>query len=150
MIDLAAKQIIIGLENVTKTFVTPTGKITVLSDINLSINRGRMLCIVGPSGCGKTTILNLISGFLTPTAGSVKINGRPIKGPGADRAVVFQRDSVFPWLTVRQNLEYGPKVQGFPRRQWAPRIKGSRLYCQRLPLQLYESPARMAHRTNLE
>jgi NitT/TauT family transport system ATP-binding protein len=66
--------------------------------------------------------LNLISGFLTPTSGTVKINGRPITGPGPDRAVVFQRDSVFPWLTVRQNLEYGPKVQGIPRRQWAQRI----------------------------
>jgi ABC-type taurine transport system ATPase subunit len=66
--------------------------------------------------------LNLISGFLTPTSGIVKINGRPVKGPGPDRAVVFQRDSVFPWLTVRQNLEYGPKVRGVPRRQWAQRI----------------------------
>lgn len=115
-------QTIIGLENVTKTFVTPSGKITVLSDISLEVKRGRMLCIVGPSGCGKTTLLNLISGFLTPTSGTVKINGRPITGPGPDRAVVFQRDSVFPWLTVRQNLEYGPKVQGIPRRQWAQRI----------------------------
>ena len=116
-------QAIIGLANVTKTFVTPSGPITVLSDITLELKRGRMLCIVGPSGCGKTTILNLISGFLTPTSGTVKINGRPIKGPGPDRAVVFQRDSVFPWLTVRQNLEYGPKVRGIPRRQWAPRIE---------------------------
>ena len=119
----SSDQTIIGLENVTKTFVTPSGKITVLSDISLEVKRGRMLCIVGPSGCGKTTILNLISGFLTPTSGTVKINGRPIKGPGPDRAVVFQRDSVFPWLTVRQNLEYGPKVQGIPRRQWAQRIE---------------------------
>lgn len=118
----SSNQTIIGLENVTKTFLTPSGTITVLSDISLEVKRGRMLCIVGPSGCGKTTILNLISGFLTPTSGSVKINGKPIKGPGADRAVVFQRDSVFPWLTVRQNLEYGPKVQGIPRCQWAQRI----------------------------
>jgi NitT/TauT family transport system ATP-binding protein len=120
--NASSDQTIIGLENVTKTFATPSGKITVLSDISLEVKRGRMLCIVGPSGCGKTTLLNLISGFLTPTSGTVKINGRPIKGPGPDRAVVFQRDSVFPWLTVRQNLEYGPKVQGIPRRQWAQRI----------------------------
>jgi NitT/TauT family transport system ATP-binding protein len=120
--NASSDQTIIGLENVTQTFVTPSGKITVLSDISLEVKRGSMLCIVGPSGCGKTTLLNLISGFLTPTSGTVKINGRPIMGPGPDRAVVFQRDSVFPWLTVRQNLEYGPKVQGIPRRQWAQRI----------------------------
>src|SRR6266550_166924 len=118
----SADQTLISLENVTKTFSTPSGKITVLSDITFAVKRGRTLCIVGPSGCGKTTILNLISGFLTPTSGIVKINGRPVKGPGPDRAVVFQRDSVFPWLTVRQNLEYGPKVRGVPRRQWAQRI----------------------------
>jgi NitT/TauT family transport system ATP-binding protein len=115
-------QTLISLENVTKTFSTPSGKITVLSNISLGVQRGKTLCIVGPSGCGKTTILNLISGFLSPTSGIVKINGRQVKGPGSDRAVVFQRDSVFPWLTVRHNLEYGPKVRGVPRQQWAKRI----------------------------
>jgi NitT/TauT family transport system ATP-binding protein len=112
----------ISLENVTKTFATPRGAITVLSKISLQVKKGKRLCIVGPSGCGKTTILNLISGFLNPTSGSVKVGGRPVTGPGPDRAVVFQKDSVFPWLTVRQNLEYGPRVQGVPRREWADRI----------------------------
>jgi NitT/TauT family transport system ATP-binding protein len=112
----------ISLENVTKTFATRRGTITVLSKISLELEKGKRLCIVGPSGCGKTTILNLISGFLSPTSGSVKVRGTPVNGPGPDRAVVFQKDSVFPWLTVRQNLEYGPRVQGIPRSEWAARI----------------------------
>jgi NitT/TauT family transport system ATP-binding protein len=113
---------LISLQGVSKVFDTPSGKITVLSDITLDVKRGKTLCIVGPSGCGKTTILNLISGFLPPTSGTVTVNGKPVTGPAPDRAVVFQKDSVFPWLTVRQNLEYGPKIQGIPRRQWASRI----------------------------
>ena len=106
----------------------------VLSDLNLQVERGKTLCIVGPSGCGKTTILNLISGFLTPTSGLVKVNGVPIRGPGFDRAVVFQKDSVFPWLTVRQNLEYGPRVRGIPRKVWAERVDE---YLEKVGLQDY-------------
>lgn len=120
--DESADDTFISLANVTKTFATPSGAITVLSNISLQVKKGETLCIVGPSGCGKTTILNLISGFLAPTSGSIKVNGRPVRGPGPDRAVVFQKDSVFPWLTVRQNLEYGPRVQGIPRREWVGRI----------------------------
>ena len=113
---------VISLQGVTRTFETPSGKVTVLSNISFEVEKGTTLCIVGPSGCGKTTILNLISGFLRPTSGTVSVNGEPVTGPGPDRAVVFQRDSVFPWLTVRQNLEYGPKIRGIPRHQWADRI----------------------------
>ncbi len=120
--DESADDKFISLENVTKTFATPSGANTVLSNISLHVKKGKTLCIVGPSGCGKTTILNLISGFLTATSGSIKVDGKPVKGPGPDRAVVFQKDSVFPWLTVRQNLEYGPKVRGFPRKEWAGRV----------------------------
>jgi NitT/TauT family transport system ATP-binding protein len=112
----------ISLERVTKTFMLPSGPITVISDLNLQVERGKTLCIVGPSGCGKTTILNLISGFLTPTSGLIKVDGVTIRGPGPDRAVVFQKDSVFPWLTVRQNLEYGPRVRGISRKVWAGRV----------------------------
>ncbi len=112
----------ISLESVTKTFITPSGANTVLLNVSLQVAKGRTLCIVGPSGCGKTTILNLISGFLMPTSGSIYVDGIPVSGPGPDRAVVFQKDSVFPWLTVRQNLEYGPKVRGIPRREWLGRV----------------------------
>ncbi|WP_307787001.1 ABC transporter ATP-binding protein [Pseudogracilibacillus auburnensis] len=113
---------LILLNNVCKDFDTPKGKITVLQHINLTVNKGEKVCIVGPSGCGKTTILNMIAGFLQPSSGEVSINGKKVVKPGPDRTVVFQKDSVFPWLTVRKNLEYGPKVRGLPRSEWESKI----------------------------
>ena len=115
-------EFLIKLNQVSKAFDTPTGKVTVLNNIDLTVQKGERLCIVGPSGCGKTTILNMIAGFLPPTSGTILINGRPVGKPGADRAVVFQKDSVFPWLTVRQNLEYGPKARNLPRSEWKDKI----------------------------
>jgi len=102
----------IVLENVNKVFDTPQGPVEALRRTSLHIGINEIVCIVGPSGCGKSTILNLIAGFISPTEGRVLVNNRPVTGPGADRAVVFQQDSVFPWLTVRKNLEYGPRARG--------------------------------------
>ncbi|MCZ2097049.1 MAG: ABC transporter ATP-binding protein [Chloroflexota bacterium] len=104
----------IVLENVNKVFDTPQGPVEALRHTSLQIGVNEMVCIVGPSGCGKSTILNLIAGFISPTEGRVLVNNHPVTGPGADRAVVFQQDSVFPWLTVAKNLEYGPRARGIP------------------------------------
>ncbi|MCW2952279.1 MAG: transporter [Conexibacter sp.] len=86
--------------------------ICALDSVSLDVREGETVCLVGPSGCGKSTILNLIGGFLSPSSGSVSMEGRAVGAPGADRAVVFQADAVFPWLTVRRNLEYGPRARG--------------------------------------
>ena len=102
----------ISIKNVTKIFETPQGSVEAIRDFSLDITTNEIVCLVGPSGCGKSTLLNLIAGFLLPTQGSVLIDNHPVTRPGADRAVVFQQDSVFPWLTVYQNLEYGPKARG--------------------------------------
>jgi len=102
----------ISVRGVSVTFPLGSEIIVALDSVSLDINDGETVCLVGPSGCGKTTILNLIAGFLFPTKGAVAINGRGVTGPGPDRAVVFQADAVFPWLTVRKNLEYGPRVRG--------------------------------------
>ncbi|WP_231714094.1 ABC transporter ATP-binding protein [Desulfosarcina ovata] len=81
--------------------------IFVLRQVDFAVNRGELVCIVGPSGCGKTTLLNILAGFMAPTAGSVLLNGRPVAKPGPDRCVVFQDDALFPWLTVEENIAFG-------------------------------------------
>jgi ABC-type nitrate/sulfonate/bicarbonate transport system ATPase subunit len=83
------------------------GQIDVLSAISLDVQKGEFVCIVGPSGCGKTTLLNLIAGFIKPTAGSILIQGSPVTGPDPKRIFVFQENGVFPWLTVEQNVGFG-------------------------------------------
>lgn len=79
----------------------------VVEDANLRVQHGEFLALVGPSGCGKTTLLNMVAGFLRPTAGSILLDGKLIERPGADRSMVFQDDAVFPWYTVEQNVAYG-------------------------------------------
>ena len=86
-----------------------------LSEIDLDIKEHEFVTIVGPSGCGKSTLLYLVGGFLRPSSGSLCLRGRPITGPGSDRGIVFQRYSLFPWLTVRSNIGYGLDEQGVAR-----------------------------------
>lgn len=86
-----------------------------LKDVDLSIEEGSFVCLVGPSGCGKTSILRLIAGFLQPTSGSITLDGRPIEGPDRQRGVVFQQPSLYLWLTVQQNVEFGLKMRKVPR-----------------------------------
>ena len=85
---------------------------TVLSDLNVTVREGEFVCILGPSGCGKTTMLNLIAGFLSPSQGRVLFEGKDVKGPGPDRGVVFQDATLFPWLTVLKNVEFGLRIKG--------------------------------------
>jgi NitT/TauT family transport system ATP-binding protein len=84
----------------------------VLRGIDLTIHEGELVCIVGPSGCGKTTLLNAVDGLIPVTSGQMLVDGRAIHGPGPDRAMVFQHDSLFPWRTVAQNIMYGLDLQG--------------------------------------
>lgn len=79
-------------------------RLTALSDINLTINKGEFVVLVGPSGCGKTTFINAISGIVKPWEGTILVNGRPVQGPGPDRAMVFQDYALMPWRTVESNV----------------------------------------------
>ena len=89
--------------------------VAALERIDLAVAEHEFVSIVGPSGCGKSTLLYLVGGFLQPTAGEIRLRDRPIVGPGRDRGIVFQRYSLFPWLTVRDNIAYGLREMGVAR-----------------------------------
>ena len=82
---------------------------------SLSVSTGDFVVLTGRSGCGKTSLLNVAAGLVTPASGSVKVDGRPIDGPGADRAVVFQNDALFPWLTARENVAFALRMRAVAR-----------------------------------
>ncbi|KAA5543339.1 ABC transporter ATP-binding protein [Adhaeribacter rhizoryzae] len=92
------------IKNLEISFPTPKGKYTAVRNIDLEIKKGEIVSIIGHSGCGKSTIMNAVGGMLTPTKGTVTINGQPVKGPGPDRGIVFQNYSLLPWLTVYENI----------------------------------------------
>jgi NitT/TauT family transport system ATP-binding protein len=97
----------IRFDSVNKTFGGRSAGISALEDINLEIADKELVAIVGPSDCGKTTCLRIVAGFERPTSGTVSVNGKPVTGPGPDRAVVFQHFALFPWKTVRDNIDLG-------------------------------------------
>lgn len=100
----------IVIERLGMTYSSAAGNFEALRDVNLSIAHGEFICLLGPSGCGKTTLLNTIAGFLEPTTGAVYMDGVRITGPGPDRGVVFQQYAVFPWLTVKENVQFGLRL----------------------------------------
>ena len=98
----------IEVKNINKSFEgKKKDELSVLENINLTINDGELVCLLGPSGCGKTTLLRLIAGLDQPTSGEIVANGEVVKKPSGDRAVIFQQYSLFPWLTVLQNVTFG-------------------------------------------
>jgi len=90
------------------------GRIQALAGINLQISENELAVIVGPSGCGKSTLLNIVAGLEQASTGTLLLNGTEISGPGADRGMVFQAYTLFPWLTVQKNVEFGLKIKGIP------------------------------------
>ncbi len=88
-----------------------------LHEINLEIPAGEFVCIVGASGCGKSTLLNLVAGLEKPTGGEILLEGRPVTGPGADRTVMFQDHGLYPWLNVMENVCFGMKLAGIPKKE---------------------------------
>lgn len=103
-------------QNVSKTFPARRGASanTVLAGFNHEVSAGEFLCLLGPSGCGKSTALNLVAGFAQPTEGKVLVGGREVSGPGPDRGIVFQQYALFPWYSVRRNVELGLEAKGVP------------------------------------
>ncbi len=104
---------ILSAQHVTKTFAAGRGgDVVAVEDLSLNVEEGELLCLLGASGCGKTTILNMFAGFVPPTAGEISLRGRPITGIEPRCGVVFQSYALFPWKTVRGNVEFGLKMRG--------------------------------------
>ena len=99
------------------------GPVTAIDHVNLEVRDGEFVMIVGPSGCGKTTLINILGGLNTATSGEVLLDGKSVEGPGADRGMVFQGYSLFPWLTVQKNVEFGLKMKKMPKAQRAAQAK---------------------------
>ena len=104
---------VLELNRVYKSFARSDsdGVTQAVNDINFSVNDGEFLSIVGPSGCGKSTIMRLIAGLIFPTAGTITLNGKIIKGTDTERGMVFQKPTLFPWLTVEENLNFTAKMR---------------------------------------
>src|SRR5882757_6750204 len=106
---------ILELKGLTKQFEFNGDRIDALRDAHLRVSKGEFVCLIGASGCGKSTLLRIVAGFETATRGSALMWGRPIAGPAPDRGMVFQDYGLFPWLTVRGNIAFGPTSRGRPR-----------------------------------
>ncbi|MDZ8035396.1 MAG: ABC transporter ATP-binding protein [Nostoc sp. DedQUE08] len=105
------------VNKLNKHFSTQSGTLVVLKDINMAIEQGEFICAVGASGSGKSTLLRQIAGLDSPTSGEVRIDGKQIAGPGPDRGMVFQNYTLYPWMNVQENTEFGLKLQGVPKKE---------------------------------
>jgi NitT/TauT family transport system ATP-binding protein len=112
----------IEARNISLTFKSKDrDPVTALSNFNLAVNKGEFVTIVGPSGCGKSTFLNMLLGLVKPGSGEMRMNGKPITGPGQERAMVFQEFGLLPWRTVQANIELGLELKGVPAAQRSAR-----------------------------
>ncbi|QFT57901.1 Taurine import ATP-binding protein TauB [Sulfitobacter sp. THAF37] len=113
----------LSIENLSMRFDLPDGgHVQALQDVSLNLKEGELLSVLGPSGCGKTTLLNIVAGFLAPTGGRMTLNGHQITGPDAERGMVFQQGALFEWMSVRENVGFGPSMKGMPKKEKAETV----------------------------
>ncbi|WP_423871116.1 ABC transporter ATP-binding protein [Bradyrhizobium sp.] len=130
------------IHGVTKRFTVGDDEVEALAPVDLVIPKGEFACMIGASGCGKSTLLRIIAGFEEPTTGEVAIDGEPVTGPGSDRGMVFQDYALFPWMTVRQNISFGPRQRHLAREEIEKttdefvRMVGLERFADRYPNQL--------------
>ncbi|MFO8070076.1 MAG: ABC transporter ATP-binding protein [Alkalibacterium sp.] len=106
---------LVKLENIYMVYGEGAQQTTALDNINLEVNKGEFICVLGPSGCGKSTLLEIIAGYQFPTKGKAFFQDKLIKGPDWHKGVVFQSPTLYPWLTVEENITFGPRVRGLDR-----------------------------------
>ena len=111
------------IENLSMRFDLPNGShVQALEDVSLDLAEGELLAVLGPSGCGKTTLLNIVAGFLAPTSGKIVLNGHNVTGPDAERGMVFQQGALFEWMSVRENVSFGPRMKGQNEKQYGAEV----------------------------
>lgn len=111
------------IKNISMRFDLPNGgSVQALKDVTLDIKQGELMSVLGPSGCGKTTLLNIVAGFLAPTEGQIELNGHVVHGPDAERGMVFQQGALFEWMSVRENVSFGPRMAGKKSRDYAENV----------------------------
>lgn len=103
------------LDGVCKSYPQSRGSLAILDNINFSIHTGQFVALLGSSGSGKSTVMRLVAGLEFPSSGRITFDGLPVGGPGSDRGMVFQKYSLYPWLTAAQNVAFGMELQGLPR-----------------------------------
>lgn len=101
----------ISFRNVAKVFGAGPNAFTAIKNLTFDIDDGEIVTVVGPSGCGKSTAMNMVAGLISQSSGEVLVDGKPVSRPGPDRGVIFQQYALFPWMTVRENVEFGLKLQ---------------------------------------
>src|ERR1044071_7627923 len=102
----------IDIRHMGVTFGADESEVVAVKDVSINVQPGEFVSLIGPSGCGKSTLLSIVAGFVKPTKGEALLDGKKITKPGSDRGVVFQQYSLFPWLSVRKNVEFGLKMAG--------------------------------------
>ena len=106
----------LSIQNISMRFDLPNGSsVQALKNVSLDLKKGDLMSVLGPSGCGKTTLLNIVAGFLAPTEGQIVLNDHVVKGPDAERGMVFQQGALFEWMNVRENVGFGPRMKGMPK-----------------------------------
>ncbi len=105
----------LSIQDLSMRFELPNGgAVQALEGVSLDLKAGELMSVLGPSGCGKTTLLNIVAGFLAQTSGKLVLNGHEIHGPDAERGMVFQKGALFEWMSVRENVGFGPSMKGMP------------------------------------
>ncbi|MBR1392458.1 MAG: ABC transporter ATP-binding protein [Ruminococcus sp.] len=113
---------LIEIDSVDLDYAGKTGSIKALENIHFNIFPGEFVCVLGPSGCGKSTLLKIIAGFIKPTSGAVRLDGKEIEGTDWHRGVVFQNPPLYEWYSVRSNISFGPKMRGLPKSEYEPLV----------------------------
>jgi NitT/TauT family transport system ATP-binding protein len=108
---------VLEIERLSKTFESASGRTTALADLSFTVHRKEFVSVIGPSGCGKSTLIRILAGLDSPSSGEVRLDGSKVDGPCKDRGMVFQGYTLFPWLCVRDNVTFGPRMNGMSVRE---------------------------------